>query len=110
MFMHSAMQVNHSEERGFLWHDAQTLTTEAFEPLSKRIGKSFSQQIQNLKQTLLASDFEDYIESIVSLKIIDGSLWLITDSPMHRSLLEYRFIPALKEAFDVDNVRIISQI
>lgn len=110
MLMHRAMQVDYSEENGFLWRKDKSLSTEAFLPLSKRIDKKLYKGMQNLKTILLASDFESYIESLVSLKLINNSLWLITDSPMHRSLLEHRFVPALKEAFDVEDIRIISQI
>lgn len=110
MLMHRTMQVDYNEENGFLWYDEKSLATEAFEPLSKRIDKKFYKSLQNLKTIILASDFENYIESLISIKLINDSLWLITDSPMHRSLLEHRFVPALKEAFGVEDVRILSQI
>lgn len=109
MLMNRTAQVDSDKEEKILLHDANSLSAETFKPLSQRLGKEFSKGMQNLKRTLLASDFEDYIENIVSLKIVDGSLWLVTNSPMHRSLLEHRFIPIFKEAFDVDKVRIISQ-
>ena len=109
MLLHRTMQIDADEEENMLWHEETALSVETFKPLSQRLGKEFSQGMQNLKKTLLASDFEDYIESILSLKIVDGSLWLVTDSPMHRSLLEHRFIPIFQEAFNVEKVRIISQ-
>lgn len=110
MLMHHAMHEVAKEEGNLFWKSGDRITTESFKPLSKRVGKSLLEGMKNLKTVLLASDFESYIETIVSLKIINGSLWLITDSPLHRSLLEHRFVPAFKEAFEVEDVRIISQI
>jgi len=111
MLMHRSMQGDHNEEReDFFWHNEKLRSVEPFRPLSERLDKEFAIGMKNLKEVLPASDFENYIESIVSLKIIGSSLWLITDRPMHRTLLKHRFIPAFKEAFEVEDVRIISQI
>ncbi|HMM23048.1 MAG TPA: hypothetical protein PKA10_20255 [Selenomonadales bacterium] len=88
------------------------LKREAFTPLSRRIapGQSeLSAGLDTLKGLLGAADFDRYIESLISLRLQDQALWLITDRAMHRSILERRFIPQLKTAFGVSRVRIISQ-
>ena len=110
MLMYSSRPADAGEKMDVLWDKNHTsLAVEAAQPLSKRLEEGLSQGMQNLKQTLSDSDFEGHIESILSLKIADDSLMVVTKNMIHRSLLEHKFVPAFKEAFNVKNVRIISQ-
>jgi|GEM_PF-976529 hypothetical protein len=84
----------------------------AFEPLSQRIAvemPGLSSQLENLKGDVGVDDFEKYFESLLSLKKIQDTLWIVTDREFHRSLLLRNFLPQLKKAFTVEKVQILSQ-
>ena len=53
--------------------------------------------------------FEQYINSLISIKYNGTALWLITKSERNRTLIEGRFLPLLREVFKVAAPRIISQ-
>ena len=55
------------------------------------------------------SDFDQYINSLISIKYNGTALWLITKSERNRTLIEGRFLPLLREVFKVAAPRIISQ-
>ena len=55
------------------------------------------------------SDFNQYINSLISVKYNGTALWLITKSERNRTLIEGRFLPLLREVFKVTVPRIISQ-
>jgi hypothetical protein len=55
------------------------------------------------------ADFENYIDSLSSLRKVDDQLLLITRREMNRSILMGRYLPLIKESFAVSYVRIVSQ-
>ena len=112
MLMRFGMQNDYDEKNEILFKNSNALSIENFVPLSQREemqSDTILEGIGKLKRNLLEKEFESYIENILSLKLINNFLWLITDSAMHRSILEHKFVPAFKTAFAVQNVRIISQ-
>ena len=87
-----------------------SLQTEPFTPLSVRIGLTQPELVQGLvtlKQGIGQERFDQYIESLISLRLREGTLWLVTKRAMHRSLLERDFLPQIKQAFGAGAVRII---
>ena len=62
-----------------------------------------------LRDKMGQSDFDQYINSLISIKYNGTALWLITKSERNRTLIEGRFLPLLREVFQVAAPRIISQ-
>ena len=62
-----------------------------------------------LREKMGQSDFDQYINSLISIKYNGTALWLITKSERNRTLIEGRFLPLLCEVFKVAAPRIISQ-
>lgn len=85
---------------------------EAFSPLSERVVKEtpeFEEKFIQLKKIMGEKPFEDYIESLISLKKEGNTLWLITNREMNRSILERNHLSQIRDAFEVEGVRIITQ-
>jgi len=83
-----------------------------FTKLSERLAKEqpwLTEKLASLKEKMPPKDFEEYIENLISLKMNEGALWLITKREMSRSILERNYLPQLKESFGADSVRIITQ-
>ena len=62
-----------------------------------------------LRDKMGQSDFDQYINSLISIKYNGTALWLITKSERNRTLIEGQFLPLLREVFQVAAPRIISQ-
>lgn len=83
-----------------------------FTPLSERIKISnpeFVESLATLREFMGDKDFEEYIENLISLKVDSGTVWLITKREISRSILERNYLPQIREAFGVTNVRVLVQ-
>ena len=83
-----------------------------FTPLTERISVEAPQLVAplaSLRQAMGDHDFEQYIDSLISLRKVDNQLLLITKREMHRSILMSRYLTKLMETFEVEYVRIVSQ-
>lgn len=112
MFMNRSANLPEGREEPFMMPAAASLQVEPFTPLSARVASGQPELVSGLKelqQGLGQEHFDRYIESLVSLRLQEGTLWLVTRRAMHRSLLERDFLPQLKQAFRAGGVRIISQ-
>lgn len=88
------------------------LTTVPFTPLRERLAVEVPELLVGLDrlQSLIGeADFEKYINSLISLKKSGDLLLLITGKTMYYSIIESKFVPMLKESFNVTKVRVISQ-
>lgn len=88
------------------------LTTVFFTPLQERLAVENPELLvgmDQLKSLIGEHDFEKYINSLISLKRSGDLLLLITGKTMYYSIIESKFIPMLKESFNVTKVRVISQ-
>lgn len=65
--------------------------------------------LQALKDKMLPVEFEQYINSLITIKQGNGMLLVITKKEMYRSIIESKFLPAIQASFGIENVRIISQ-
>ena len=72
-------------------------------------GEPLYSLLLELREKMGQSDFEQYINSLISIKYNGTALWLITKSERNRTLIEGRFLPLLREVFKVEAPRIISQ-
>jgi hypothetical protein len=83
-----------------------------FTPLTERIKAETPHLVEPLaalRQAMGDADFENYIDSLSSLRKVDDQLLLITRREMNRSILMGRYLPLIKESFAVSYVRIVSQ-
>ena len=111
MLLHRDMQPEGIEENLAVM-SSPGLHMEEFTPLSARL--AFAQQglqpgLVMLKGLIGEEEFGKYIETLLGMRRDGEVLRIITDKELHRSLLERNFIPSLKQAFGVSEVRIISQ-
>ena len=72
-------------------------------------GEPLYSLLLELREKMGQSDFDQYINSLISIKYNGTALWLITKSERNRTLIEGRFLPLLREVFKVTAPRIISQ-
>ena len=72
-------------------------------------GEPLQSLLLELREKMGQSDFDQYINSLISIKYNGTALWLITKSERNRTLIEGRFLPLLREVFKVTAPRIISQ-
>ena len=87
------------------------LTAEPFTPLSTRLkAKNAKVQgsLERLKNLISMQDFDQYIESLLNVSVDGKTVWMITDSPMQRSIMERNLISSIKDAFETDDVRILA--
>lgn len=92
--------------------EINTRYTVPFTPLEERVAQEaphLSQGLAALKAELGADDFEKYINSLVSLRQVNDQLLIITKREMYRSIIVSRFLPAIRECFDVRFVQVINQ-
>jgi len=88
------------------------LTTVPFTPLRERLAVEVPELLvglDRLQSMIGEADFDKYINSLISLKKSGDLLLLITGKTMYYSIIESKFIPMLKESFNVTKVRVISQ-
>lgn len=72
-------------------------------------GEPLHSLLLELRDKMGQSDFDQYINSLISIKYNGTALWLITKSERNRTLIEGQFLPLLCEVFQVAAPRIISQ-
>lgn len=72
-------------------------------------GEPLHSLLLELRDKMGQSDFDQYINSLTSIKYNGTALWLITKSERNRTLIEGQFLPLLRDVFKVAAPRIISQ-
>lgn len=85
---------------------------EAFTPLSQRLEKEkvdLIKGLEQLKELIGESNFNQHIETLLSIKKFESTLLVITERELQRSLLLRDFISQIQQAFQVEKVQIISQ-
>lgn len=81
-----------------------------FTPLEERVKAeepALSSGLAKLKAKMAESDFEKYINSLISLKKHGDTMFLITRNAMYKSVIEFKFSKQITESFGVSGVRAI---
>ncbi|WP_378951582.1 hypothetical protein [Pelosinus sp. sgz500959] len=89
-----------------------TRYTVPFTPLMERIEKEapeLSSALVTLQVVIGKDEFEKYINSLLSVRKVNDQVLMITKKEMYRSIIMSRFLPAIKESFAVNFVRVVSQ-
>ena len=83
-----------------------------FTPLLDRVEKEQPELLGGLIKVfekMKAEDFQQYINSLLSIKKHQKEMLLITRNPRHKSIIERDYLRVLQEAFEVDKIRIYCQ-
>lgn len=94
------------------WTENPALTREVFTSLSQRLTKEDPDLLpafNALKASMDENEFEKYFESLVRIRQNRDLLLIITDKPMHRSIIEGRYMKKLAKCFNAKIVRVLSQ-
>lgn len=97
------------EER-FVGVTDDTLTAEEFSPFIVRAAKEKPQLIpglEKLKAIMGEEDFDKYINPVHNINLGDTAMLIVTGNEQLRTVLTGRFLPAIREAFAVTNIKII---
>lgn len=81
-----------------------------FTPLEERIKAEdhvLAQGISRLKDKMTAGDFDKYINSLISLKKHEDTIFLITRNAGFKSVIEMMFMKQIKECFGVSGFRVV---
>jgi len=65
--------------------------------------------LNKLKDLIEEKDFNKYINRLIDVKKHDDQLLVITGSEMHRSVIMSKYLKLIKECFDVEKIRVITQ-
>ena len=112
MIMHSVALPATNQEENLIIPISPSLSIEPFVALTARIktsDKAVAAGLNCLRESMAPGDFTRYIESLVDIRIGKGTLWLLTDQAMHKTLLERNFMLQLRNAFTGLRIRIMSQ-
>lgn len=93
------------------WTQNAHLTVERFRSIEERVASDKPQlqdSLAKLKLLLGPSLFDKHINRLQNISKNEQTLLLVTSSEMRRTLLERECLPALKEAFQVQRVRVVS--
>lgn len=84
-----------------------------FSTLEERVGKTKPELLlclSALKEQVGAENFEKYFNTAHTLNTDGRHLLLVSDTEMKKTLIEKEFLPALKEAFGVENIRVVGKL
>jgi hypothetical protein len=91
---------------------SQGLYVDQFLPLSERLPAGQQELrigLNKLASMIGEAEFDQYIETLVSLRRQGDSLFVVTDREFHRSLLVRNFLTQMKQAFGVEHLQVVSQ-
>lgn len=94
------------------WTGNPALTREVFTSLSQRLTKEAPDLLpafNALKASMDVNEFEKYFESLVRIRQNRDLLLVITDKPMHRSIIEGRYMKKLAKCFNAKIVRVLTR-
>lgn len=99
------------EENFVLARDARVVTV-PFSPLEERMQKEKSEvfvRLQKLKEIIGEDTFKRLVSKIHNINYADTRILLVADNELHRTNIERELLPAIAEAFEVDNIRVVTQ-
>lgn len=99
------------EEEFAAAHDTRVVTV-PFSPLEKRMAKEKPQLMPGLKklrEELGDAEFERLITRIHNINVAGERCLIVAESELHRTFIERDAIPAIAKAFNVTNIRVVTQ-
>ena len=99
------------EENYVLARDARVVTI-PFSPLEERMKKEKPEvfaRLQKLKEIIGEETFKRLVSKVHNINYADTRIMLVADSELHRTNIERELLPAIAEAFEVVNIRVVTQ-
>ena len=100
-----------NEENFVLARDTRVVTV-PFTPLEERMAKEKPQLMEGLLKLheLLGDEkFKRYISNVHNINVSGHAILLVAESELHRTNIERECIKEIMQAFDVDNIRVVTQ-
>lgn len=99
------------EEKFVLARDTRVVTV-PFTPLEERFAKEKPQLIPCLKKLyeLIGDEkYRRYVRNIHNINVSGHAMLIVAESELHRTNIEREVIKEFAQAFDVDNIRVVTQ-
>ena len=99
------------EENFVLAKDARVVTV-PFTPLEQRMAKEkpyLMEGLAKLKESLGEDSFKRLISNVHNINLSGPRIMLVADNELHRTHIERECLPAIAEAFNVTNIRVVTQ-
>ena len=99
------------EENFVLAKDARVVTV-PFTPLEQRMAKEkpyLMEGLAKLKESLGEDSFKRLISNVHNINLSGPRIMLVADNELHRTNIEREGLPAIAEAFNVTNIRVVTQ-
>lgn len=99
------------EENFVLAKDARVVTV-PFTPLEQRMAKEkpyLMEGLAKLKESLGEDSFKRLISNVHNINLSGPRIMLVADNELHRTYIERECLPAIAEAFNVTNIRVVTQ-
>lgn len=109
--MRDDLVVPGENEEKFVSAPNTRVVTIPFTPLEERMSTEKPQLMPGLKQLkeLLGEElFKKRISNVHNINLSGRAILIVVDSELQRTHLERECIPAIMQAFDVDNVRVVA--
>lgn len=99
-------------EEKFMVATNTKVVTVQFTPLESRMAKEKPELmpgLQKLHELLGEESFKKHISNIHNINMSGSNMLIVADSELHRTNLERNCIRVIMEAFNVDNIRVVTQ-
>ena len=100
-----------NEENFVVARDARVVTV-PFSPIEKRFAKEKPQLMPGLKmlrEELGDAEFDRLINRIHNINVSGERCLIVAESELHRTFILRDAIPAISKAFNVSNIRVVTQ-
>ncbi|MBQ1776967.1 MAG: hypothetical protein IJK11_05905 [Acidaminococcaceae bacterium] len=100
-----------NEENFVVARDARVVTV-PFSPIEKRFAKEKPQLmpgLQKLREELGDAEFDRLITRIHNINVSGERCLIVAESELHRTFILRDALPAISRAFNVSNIRVVTQ-
>ena len=86
--------------------------TVKFTPLEERLkveNPELMDGMSKLKAKMEDNDFQKYINSLISIKKYKDEMFMITQSAINKTIIEFKFLKPIFKSFGLSKIRVFSQ-
>ncbi len=99
-------------EENYVCAQNARVVTIPFSPLEVRMEREkpyVFERLQKLKAIIGEDTFKRLVSKIHNINYADTRIMIVADSELHRTNIERELLPAIAEAFEVTNIRVVTQ-
>lgn len=99
-------------EENYVCAQNARVVTIPFSPLEVRMEKEkphVFERLQVLKEIIGEDTFKRLVSKIHNINYADTRIMIVADSELHRTNIERELLPAIAKAFEVTNIRVVTQ-